>query len=514
MNINSTYFSSKININKPGNIAFLFFLIIYSVYLIFLANKLDLSYDEPYSLHTSSKNLSEVINLSYQFEFQPPAYFVILSLWRKINDGIFFARLLSIIFTFISSFFLYKVIRLIFNNLYSKWLIVIFLLNPYTIWSSTETRLYSLLVLLTIVAFYLFYQIYFFNKKNLKVLFIITSTVGVYTQYFFVFLIMSFAVILMFTKNWRYFFNYILLSIIIALLFIPNLLFISEQFAVNQDTLVEYTFPARIKSVIMSSFEFFAIEKISFLSHIGRWIFRIVFISIYLITFYVFYKENRNEESLDFKNYRFTLLQLLVLFFIFTSAFIFADLVYAIRYLSILFPFHILLLVIYGTYNFTNRNLIYGIYTVFLIFALMLTFKAPYLKSYSFKSIAKYTQQIQAENEPVLFLNNDLTLGLKHISKNKESFINLPDFQYNYNLYSNYVSDTIQLNNLMKSIQSDSPSYIIITGTDLGYLRNKDLTNDMIDLYFVNNYIISSDTTIEGNIPVDFMRIRRLIKKQ
>lgn len=506
-------FSGKVSWVKTGNITFLLFLILYAVYLIFLANKLDLSYDEPYSLHTAAHSLPEVVNLSYGFEFQPPAYFVILSLWQKINSGIFFARLLSMIFTFFSAFFLYKTIRLIFNNIYSKWLIVIFLLNPYTVWYSTEIRLYSFLVLLTILTFYLFYLIYFFNKSNLKIVFVFVSTIAVYTQYFFVFLIISFAVILLFTKNWRYFINYILLSIIIAILFIPNLIFLNEQFAVNQDTLVHYTFSSRIKSVIMSSFEFYAIEKISLLGDIGRWIFRIVFISLYSISFYYFYLKNKTQKSTEFQNFRFTLIQILVLFFIFTSSFIFADLVYAIRYATILFPFHIILLVIFGTYKNNVGNIIYGVYSLFLVVALLSTFKTPYLKSYNFKSVAKYTQQIQVANEPILFVNNDLTLGLKHIAENEDTFINLPEFQFNYNLYTNYVSDTTQLHKLINGIQSNTPSYLIITGTDLGYLRNKDLTNGMIDNYLNNNYIVSSDTTIEGNIPVDFMRIRRIIRK-
>jgi uncharacterized membrane protein len=431
-----------------------------------------------------------------------------------INDGIFFARLLSVIFTFLSAFFLYKVIRLIFNHLYSKWVVVIFLLNPFTVWSGTEIRLYSFLVLLTILAFYLFYLIYFFDKNYLKIVFVIISLIGVYTQYFFVFLIISFAVVLLLAKKWRYFFNYILLSFIIAVLFIPNLIFLTEQFAVNQNTLVDYTLSSRIKSVVMSSFEFFAIEKISFLGRIGRWIFRLGFISLYIFTLYIYYVRSKTKESKELQHYRFTLIQLLVLFIIFAASFIFADLVYAIRYITILFPFHIILLVIIGAYNNTLKNVFYGIYSVFLVVALLSTFRDPYLKSYNFKTVAKYTKHVHIDNEPILFVNNDLTLGLIHISENEKSFINLPEFQFNYNLYSNYVSDTTQLHRLIMDIQSDSPSYLIITGTDLGYLRNKDLTNSMIDNYLINNYTISSDTIIEGKIPVDFMRVRRLIRKQ
>jgi 4-amino-4-deoxy-L-arabinose transferase-like glycosyltransferase len=514
MKLNLTKSEFSLNNAKWGNLSFLFFVIIYFAYIIFLANKLDFSYDEPYSLHTSSNSLSEVVLLSYQFEFQPPAYFVILSLWRMINDGIFFARLLSVIFIFISAFFLHKVASLIFNNIYSKWVVVIFLLNPFTIWSGTEIRLYSFLVLLTILAFYLFYLIYFYNKKNLKIVFVLISVIGVYTQYFFVFLIMSFAVVLLLSKKWRYFFNYILLSVIIALLFIPNIIFLAEQFAVNQDSLVDYSIYDRVKSVIMSSLGFLSIETGMHVGRIGRWIIRFGFISLYVLTFWRFYIKNKTNESQDYINVRFAFIQLLFLIFIFIVSFSFADIVFAIRYVTILFPFHILLLVIFGNYNSKIRNLIYFVYAVFLLINVAAEFKVPYKKSYDFKSIAKYTQQIQVKDEPILFLNNDLTLGLRHIYDNDESFISLPEFQYNENLYTNYVKDTTELNQLIQGIKSVSPSFLIITGTDLGYLRNKDLTNEMIDNYLENNYLIPVDTVMEGNIPVDFMRIRRLIRKQ
>ncbi|KAF0236772.1 MAG: hypothetical protein FD181_2461 [Prolixibacteraceae bacterium] len=514
MKLDSSNSDYRLNITKMGNFAFLFFVILYSVYMIFLAYKLDLSYDEPYSLHTSANNLTEVVLLSYQFEFQPPAYFVILSLWRTINEGIIYARLLSLIFTFLSAFYIFKITRLIFDKIYTRWFIVLFLLNPFTVYASVEIRLYSMLIFLTILAFYLFYLIYFFERNNLKIVFVIISTIGVYTQYFFVFLIISFAVILLYTKKWRYLFNYILLSFIIALLFIPNLIFLTEQFAVYHDSLMNYTFFDRVKSVIMSSMEFFSIATGLHAGRIGRWIIRITFISFYVLTFWKFYIKNKITESQDFRNLRYILLQTIFLSVIFIAAFSFTDLVFAIRYVTILFPFHILLLVIFGIYSPKIRDFIYLIFAAFLLMNVATTFKTPYKKSYDFRSIANYAQKNQLENEPVLFLNNDLMLGLKHIYENDESFISLPEFQYNHNLYTNYVKDTTELNELITKIKSGSPSFLLITGTDLGYLRNKDLTNEMIDNYLKNNFTIPVDTVMEGNLPVDFMRIRRIIKNQ
>jgi hypothetical protein len=297
------------------------------------------------------------------------------------------------------------------------------------------------------------------------------------------------------------------------LLFIPNLVFIKEQFSVNQDTLIEYTISGRIKSMIMASFDFFSIEKITFLGDIGRWIFRIVFISLSTITLVIYFIKNQTQENKEYLNLSFVIIQTLALLLLFTATFIFTNMVYAIRYVTILFPFHILLLVIYGTYKSTLKNIFYGLYSVFLVITLLTSFCNPYLKSYNYKSIAKYTQKIQVKNEPVLFVNNDLSFGLKHLSENEENFINLPEYQFNYNLYNNFVKDTTQLNSLINNIKSKSQSYLVITGTDLGYMRSKNLTNSMIDSFLEYNFIVTSDTIIQGKLSVDFMRIRRILIK-
>ena len=97
---------------KIAGYLFYTFLLIYASFLLILCYKLSIWEDEAYSLHTTAYSLSEVIGLSYNFEGQPPAYFIILALWRKIDDGIFFARLLSVLFIFLSAFVLNKVLQL------------------------------------------------------------------------------------------------------------------------------------------------------------------------------------------------------------------------------------------------------------------------------------------------------------------------------------------------------------------------------------------------------------------
>jgi hypothetical protein len=325
-------------------------------------------------------------------------------------------------------------------------------------------------------------------------------------------LIISFAIVLFVTREWRSFFNFILVSFLVALLFIPNLFFIQEQFAAFPNTLVEYSFYDRIKSLIVSSSEFFVVNQGFYFGRSGRWLVRFVFVSFFIITYYKFYLKDKTEESQDFKFYRIALMQTILLLIIFIAFFSFTNIVYATRYMAILFPFHLILLAVFGIYNTRTKNIIYSVYAALLLVNLTIDFKPPYTKSYDFKSIAGYTQRIQMENEPILFVNNDLTLGLKHIFESDKTFISLPEFKFDYSLYTNYVKDTTELNQLIKNVKSNSPSFLIVTGTELGYLRNKDLTNSMIDNYLINNYNIPIDSTFEGFYKEDYVRVRRIIK--
>ena len=226
-------------------------------------------------------NLNEVIRLSYDFEGQPPAYFVILSLWRKIDGGIFFARFLSIVFTFLSAFFLYKILRLYFDEIRTKWVIVLFLLNPFTVKYSVEIRLYSLLILLTLIACYTFYLIYFRNQKKHKLIFILVGLIGIYTQYYFVFIIVSFSLILLIIKGWNSFKDFILLAIPIAIFSLPNLIYIEEGFKIHNNTKFENSIIERIYNIIGSTSHFIVPEIDIASGKILKWAFRIFFILIF-----------------------------------------------------------------------------------------------------------------------------------------------------------------------------------------------------------------------------------------
>ena len=62
-----------------------------------LAAILNIWTDEAYTLNTTGKNLSYALVQAINFESQAPLYFILLNIWRSVNDSIFWARLFSII---------------------------------------------------------------------------------------------------------------------------------------------------------------------------------------------------------------------------------------------------------------------------------------------------------------------------------------------------------------------------------------------------------------------------------
>src|ERR1700712_3329573 len=131
------------NSSPVKNYLFYIFLFIYAVTLLYLSKVLNIWMDEAYTLDTTGYKLSKVIAQSYSFESQPPVYFILLSLWRKISGEVFFARLFSLISIGLAAHYFYKLIRLISGIEASRWLLILFLLNPFIVWAGLEIRLYA-----------------------------------------------------------------------------------------------------------------------------------------------------------------------------------------------------------------------------------------------------------------------------------------------------------------------------------------------------------------------------------
>jgi len=151
--------------------------------------------DEAFSVLMSEPPLSQIIKLTTT-DFNPPLYYFILHFWMKIfGEGEIVIRMLSFIFHLLLVFVCYKFAKALkFSKLNTYYLILITFLNPLLIYFAFEARMYSLLALLATTS------MYFFHTKN-WVPYILFSALGLWTQPFMAFIILSQFIYLLLTKK-------------------------------------------------------------------------------------------------------------------------------------------------------------------------------------------------------------------------------------------------------------------------------------------------------------------------
>ena len=152
--------------------------------------------DEAFSVLLSSNSIVDIIKLTAS-DFNPPFYYLLLHLWMQFFGSSEIAvRSLSFIFHAILVYFVAHFFEK--NYKFSKWkinsLIVLILLNPMLLYFAFEARMYSLLTLLSFLA------LYFLTEKKFK-WFSLISVLGIYTHYYFGFVLFSLGVYVFFRKR-------------------------------------------------------------------------------------------------------------------------------------------------------------------------------------------------------------------------------------------------------------------------------------------------------------------------
>lgn len=177
--------------------------------------------DEAFSVWISSDSFSDVIART-SGDFNPPFYYLILNIWMKtFGTGEIAARSLSLLFFLaligVIYFFVKEITK---NEIDARIAALVTLLNPMLVYFAFELRMYSLLALLAALSTYFLY-------KKKQVAYVISATLGLYTQPFMAFLIMAQFVYLLFEKKFR---QILINGTAIAVLFLPWVPTILQQF--------------------------------------------------------------------------------------------------------------------------------------------------------------------------------------------------------------------------------------------------------------------------------------------
>jgi uncharacterized membrane protein len=216
-------------------------------------------FDEAFSIELANSGLFGVLEESAQ-DIHPPLYNVLLHYWIVLfGDSEFSTRFMSVIFGVFAIFMIYKVGSLIFDEEVGIFGALLLALSNFHIYYSQESRMYSLMALLTLLSMYFFLKI--LSNRNVidAVAYVLCSIFLVYTHYFGLFIIIAqniyiFTLFLLtkddYKRNMK---RWILLQLILIVLFSPWIVvFIRQVLQVQNGYRVAWIPVPSIHSIIKS----------------------------------------------------------------------------------------------------------------------------------------------------------------------------------------------------------------------------------------------------------------------
>lgn len=199
-----------------------------------LAFSLNIWVDEASTLYSTQHGFISTFRNLFTDEKQAPLYFLLLSLWRRLNDSVFFARLFSVVFSLLSIVAFARLARRIWEEKPAFFLTAIFALHPYLFWASLEIRLYSFIIFITCLLFSFFCDGYLredADDKGARLFYSLTAVVALYTNYYLGFLLVGAFLALLVLRRWRAAQIYFVQMIAVGVAILPLFYIINLQFS-------------------------------------------------------------------------------------------------------------------------------------------------------------------------------------------------------------------------------------------------------------------------------------------
>lgn len=152
---------------------------------IYLAVTLPIWHDEAYAIWASKNQLFNIIQ-GITDRVHPPGYYLLLFLWGKISDHLYWYRFLSIISFLFNTYILYKLGKRIKDASFSLILVFLYCFSGYFVIFDWQVRMYSLIVSLMLLSIFIFDK-GINNKHKGKLIYWIFFTIvnvsGLYIDY-------------------------------------------------------------------------------------------------------------------------------------------------------------------------------------------------------------------------------------------------------------------------------------------------------------------------------------------
>jgi len=213
-----------INTEKITKHLWLYFVIVVLFNIFFRLIDIDFSsywYDEIISIKSASEDFGHIKHVS-EWDNNPPFYYYCLSVWIKLfDDTEFFARLLSVLFISFSGGLLFVFANNFFNKSTAFISSLLYLSSNILFFYSHEARAYSLVVLLSLISTFFYFDLKNSVKIKNVLLLGLFNFLLIYTHYIAGLVIvfqLSLALFSFERKQKKYFIYSIIVSILLTLI--------------------------------------------------------------------------------------------------------------------------------------------------------------------------------------------------------------------------------------------------------------------------------------------------------
>ena len=203
-------------------------------------------FDEYWSYQCADQgNIAEVVKEVSKTENSPPLYHIVLHFWNNIfQPTVINMRMLSVLFGVLTVYGIYLLSCKLIGVRAGLMCSFLMAISPYSIWYSQEIRMYILVLLLCIYSTYQFVMCLHERRKTNLFLYFLSSLAGLYTHYYFIFVLffhIIYLVILLDGKkfSFKHARGFLISYLFLAILFLPWLLTVRNNAPLNSISWIE-----------------------------------------------------------------------------------------------------------------------------------------------------------------------------------------------------------------------------------------------------------------------------------
>jgi mannosyltransferase len=179
-------------------IAFTTLIVVSGALNLFALNNQSIRLDESQSLWVATKSVPTIFQFVAQ-DVHVPLYLTLLHFWIQFfGTDIVVSRILSLIFYIATLPFLYILAKESSSKKVALVTVALFALSPFVAWYSNEARMYTLFTLVTTINHIYFLRFIRSGGATSKFAYFVSAVFGLYTHYFFLFLLFSQGVFVLF----------------------------------------------------------------------------------------------------------------------------------------------------------------------------------------------------------------------------------------------------------------------------------------------------------------------------